>query len=398
HVDGPAHHSAAAGHRGDAGAHLPHSAEGHRRDRHRARRLAGAVRVDARAARRRPRDHRRRRRHSRAQPRRARRAPDAQAHSPDSGLVDRARDRQAGGRPCRRPRTGDGLPRLEPHPRARARRAQRLRADGHHGQLPRRLRHPHRRVPRRVLHEPAVEEGQQPPQRRARLHRRERPLRGRRRHRREAAHHRLPGRLAAVREMKRIPVSGPSITAKERLYVADAVSNAWYENANIWHDRFERAFEEKTGVKHAVALPSCTSALHLSLAALGIGPGDEVIVPDLTWIATAAPVKYVGATPVFADVDPQTWCMSADAFARCITPRTRAVIGVDLYGGFPDWELIRGVANMRRVTVIEDAAEAVGSTYNGHAAGTQGLFGTFSFHGSKTMTTGEGGMLVTSNE
>jgi perosamine synthetase len=198
--------------------------------------------------------------------------------------------------------------------------------------------------------------------------------------------------------MKRIPVSGPSITAKERLYVADAVSNAWYEHANVWHERFERAFEEKTGVKHAIALPSCTSALHLSLAALGIGPGDEVIVPDLTWIATAAPVKYVGATPVFADVDPQTWCMSADAFARCITPRTRAVIGVDLYGGFPDWDLIRGVANMRRVSVIEDAAEAVGSTFNGHAAGALGLFGTFSFHGSKTMTTGEGGMLVTSNE
>ncbi len=194
-----------------------------------------------------------------------------------------------------------------------------------------------------------------------------------------------------MRGVKRIPVSGPSITDKERAYVADAVSNAWYENANVWHDRFEKQFAEAVGVKHAVALPSCTSALHLTLLALGIGPGDEVIVPDLTWIATAAPVKYVGASVVFADVDPTTWCMSADSFARCITKKTRAVIGVDLYGGFPDWDAIRTIAASRRIAVVEDAAEAVGSTYGGKAAGSLGTFGTFSFHGSKTMTTGEGG-------
>ncbi|MBL8958116.1 MAG: DegT/DnrJ/EryC1/StrS family aminotransferase [Myxococcaceae bacterium] len=198
--------------------------------------------------------------------------------------------------------------------------------------------------------------------------------------------------------MKKIPVSGPSVTDLERRYVADAVDNAWYENANVWNARFERQFAERLGVPYAVSLPSCTSALHLSLLALGIGPGDEVVVPDVTWIATAAAVKYVGATVVFADIERDTWCLSADSFATCITPRTRAVIGVDLYGSMPDWEAIRSLAATRKIAVIEDAAEAAGSTYHGRQAGTFGTFGCFSFHGSKTMTTGEGGMLVTANE
>src|SRR5256714_11027646 len=110
--------------------------------------------------------------------------------------------------------------------------------------------------------------------------------------------------------MERILVSGPSITQKEIDYVTDAVTNAWYANANVYHDRFERAFADYLGLRYAVALPSCTSAIHLSLLAMGIGPGDEVVVPDATWIASAAPVTYVGATPVFADMDRQTWCMS----------------------------------------------------------------------------------------
>ena len=105
--------------------------------------------------------------------------------------------------------------------------------------------------------------------------------------------------------MERIPVSGPWITQKEVDYVTDAVSRAWYSNANLYNDRFEKAFADYLGVRHAITLPSCTSALHLSLVALGIGPGDEVIVPEITWIATAAPITYVGATPIFADIDPQ---------------------------------------------------------------------------------------------
>lgn len=198
--------------------------------------------------------------------------------------------------------------------------------------------------------------------------------------------------------MERIPVSGPWITQKEIDYVTDAVSNAWYGNANHYHIRFERAFAEYVGTRHAVALPSCTAAIHLSLLALGVGPGDEVIVPDITWIASAAPITYVGATPVFADIDPQTWCLSPESFAEHITPRTKAVIPVDLYGHVMDADAIRKVADRHGIAVIEDAAEAVGAEYKGRRAGSLGDTGVFSFHGSKTLTTGEGGMLVTDSD
>jgi perosamine synthetase len=195
--------------------------------------------------------------------------------------------------------------------------------------------------------------------------------------------------------MERIPVAGPSITQKEVDYVTDAVSLAWYGNANIYHERFEKAFAEYLGVRYALALPSCTSAIHLSLLTLGVGPGDEVIVPDATWIATAAPIAYVGATPVFADIDEETWCLSASSFQDCITSRTKAVIPVDLYGNMPDMDGILSVAQRNNIPVIEDAAEAAGAQYKGKCAGSFGDTGVFSFHGSKTVTTGEGGMLVT---
>ncbi len=159
-----------------------------------------------------------------------------------------------------------------------------------------------------------------------------------------------------------------------------------------------RRFASYIGVRFAVALPSCTSAIHLALVALGVGPGDEVIVPEITWIASAAPVSYVGATPVFADVDPDTWCMSRGSFERCITPRTKAVIPVDLYGYMPAMDELREMARQRGIDVIEDAAEAVGSELNGRRAGSFGDVGVFSFHGSKTLTTGEGGMLVTDSD
>ena len=198
--------------------------------------------------------------------------------------------------------------------------------------------------------------------------------------------------------MERIPVAGPSITQKEIDYVTDAVTNAWYGNANVYHQRFEKAFAEYLGVSHAASLPSCTSALHLSLLALGVGPGDEVIVPDATWIASAAPITYVGATPVFADIDEQTWCLSAQSFEECITPKTKAVIPVDLYGNMPDMDALLEVAARNNISVIEDAAEAAGAEYKGKKAGSFGDVGVFSFHGSKTLTTGEGGMLVTDRD
>ena len=198
--------------------------------------------------------------------------------------------------------------------------------------------------------------------------------------------------------MERIPVAGPSITQKEIDYVTDAVTNAWYGNANIYHERFEEAFAEYVGVRHAIALPSCTSAIHLSLLALGVGSGDEVIVPDATWIASSAPINYVGATPVFADIDEDTWCLSAASFEKCITPETKAVIPVDLYGNMPDMDAILEVADRHNIAVIEDAAEAAGAEYKGKKAGSFGATGVFSFHGSKTLTTGEGGMLVTDRD
>jgi perosamine synthetase len=198
--------------------------------------------------------------------------------------------------------------------------------------------------------------------------------------------------------MPRIPVAGPWITEKEIQYVTDAVTNAWYGNANIYHERFEKAFAEYIGMKYAMALPTCTSAIHLSLLALGIKEGDEVIVPDATWIASSAPISYVGGTPVFADIDPQTWCLSAESFEACITPKTKAVIPVDLYGGMPDMDAIRAIARRHNIAIIEDAAEALGAEYKGKRAGSFGDMGVFSFHGSKTVTTGEGGMLVTDRE
>jgi len=198
--------------------------------------------------------------------------------------------------------------------------------------------------------------------------------------------------------MKRIPVAGPWITQKEIDYVTDAAAHAWYENANIYHERFEKAFSGYSGTKYAMALPSCTSAIHLSLLALGIRKGDEVIVPDLTWIATAAPISYVSARPVFADCDEKTWCIRPDAFQECITPKTTAVIPVDLYGSMPEMDAIRDIAQDRDIAIIEDAAEAIGSEYHHKHSGSFGDTGVFSFHGSKTMTTGEGGMLVTDRE
>jgi perosamine synthetase len=195
-----------------------------------------------------------------------------------------------------------------------------------------------------------------------------------------------------------IPVAGPWVTEKEVRYTADAAANGWYANHSAYPHRFEKAFAEYIGVAHATSLPSCTSALHLALAALGIGPGDEVIVPDATWIATSAPISYVGATPVFADIDAKSWCLDAASFERAITPRCKAVIVVHLYGNMPDMDAIMQVARRNGIAVIEDAAEAVGSEYRGRKAGAFGDVATFSFHGSKTLTTGEGGMLVTSRD
>lgn len=196
----------------------------------------------------------------------------------------------------------------------------------------------------------------------------------------------------------RLPVAGPWITSLEVEYAADAAANGWYERAGEYPARFEAALAAYVGRRRAISLPSCTAGLHLALASLGIGPGDEVVVPDITWIATSAPVTYVGAQPVFVDVDRETWCLTTTAVADAITDRTKAVIAVDLYGSMPEMSSLTTLLDDRGIALIEDAAEAAGSTSNGTKAGAFGAISVFSFHGSKTVTTGEGGMLLTDDD
>lgn len=197
---------------------------------------------------------------------------------------------------------------------------------------------------------------------------------------------------------KKIPIAGPWITSYEIKKVCEAVKNAWYDGAYKYQREFEERFAKYVGRKFALTTSSCTTAIHLALLSLGIGKGDEVIVPDITWVATAEPVIYVGATPVFADISPETWCISPESIEECVTPRTKAIIVVDLYGGMPDMDRILEIARKYNLFVIEDAAEAFGSEYKGKKAGSFGDISVFSFHGTKTITTGEGGMLLTDSE
>jgi perosamine synthetase len=193
----------------------------------------------------------------------------------------------------------------------------------------------------------------------------------------------------------RIPVAGPSITDREPELAAEAARTAWYGNHYAYNARFERMFADCVGVAHAVSLPHCTAGLHLALVALGVGPGDEVIVPNVTWIASVAPVIYVRAEPVLVDILSDTWCVDPDAVEAAIGPKTKAIIGVDLYGSMCDWDRLQAIADRHGLHLIEDAAEALGSSYHGRNAGAFGDVSAFSFHGSKTVATGEGGMLVT---
>lgn len=196
----------------------------------------------------------------------------------------------------------------------------------------------------------------------------------------------------------RIPVAGPSITNREVELTAEAAQTAWFQNNYVFNQRFENAVADYVGVRYAVSVPHCTAALHLALAAHGIGPGDEVIVPDVTWIASVAPVVYVGADPVLVHVLEDTWCLDPRSVEAAITPRTRAIIGVDLYGSMCDWPELRRIADQYNLILIEDAAEALGSSLHSRRAGSLGDAAAFSFHGSKTVATGEGGMFATDNE
>jgi perosamine synthetase len=196
----------------------------------------------------------------------------------------------------------------------------------------------------------------------------------------------------------RIYYTKPSITEKEVAYATDAARNGWGEHCYEYIERFEQMFCDYSGAKYAIATSSCTGALHMGMAALGIGPGDEVILADTNWIATAAPITYLGATPVFVDILPDTWCIDPEKVKNAITSRTKAIIAVHLYGNLCEMDQLLEIGHDHNIPIIEDAAEAIGSYWHNHHAGTMGTFGTFSFHGTKTLTTGEGGMFVTNDE
>lgn len=193
------------------------------------------------------------------------------------------------------------------------------------------------------------------------------------------------------------PVAEPDIGPTEEAYVLDAVRSGWVSSLGPYIGTFEDAFASYCGSEHGVATSNGTAALHLALAVLGIGPGDEVIVPSLTFVATANAVRYVGALPVFVDIEEETWCMDPRAVARAVSPRTRAIVVVHLYGQPADMEPLLTVARDHNIPVIEDAAEAHGAEYRGQRVGGLGTLGVFSFYGNKLITTGEGGMLVTSD-
>ncbi len=197
---------------------------------------------------------------------------------------------------------------------------------------------------------------------------------------------------------KKIPYTQPSIGEREVELAMDAARNGWGEHCYDYIHQFEDAFSEYLGVDHTIATSSCTGALHMGLSALGIGPGDEVIMADTNWIASAAPITYLGAKPVFVDVLADTWCIDPEKIEAAISDKTKAILAVHLYGNVCDMDAIFAIANKHHLPVIEDAAEAIGSAYHGQRAGSMGLFSTFSFHGTKTITTGEGGMFATKDK
>ncbi len=192
-----------------------------------------------------------------------------------------------------------------------------------------------------------------------------------------------------------IPVAEPSIGEREIELVAAAVRSGWVSSIGEYVTAFEEELASRCGVAHAIATSNGTTALHLALAVAGIGPEDEVIVPSLTFVATAAAVRYVGASPVFAESDPAHWCVDPGDVANRVTPRTRALVAVDLYGHPADMDALTEIAAEHDLVVVEDAAEALGARYRQRPAGGLGLLGVLSFYGNKLITTGEGGAVLT---
>lgn len=198
-------------------------------------------------------------------------------------------------------------------------------------------------------------------------------------------------------KFNQIPIAETWLGSKERRLLDECARTGWVSSKGRFVGEFERVFADYCGVKYGVATSSGTSALHLALACLDIGPGDEVIVPTLSFIATANAVTYCGAKPVFVDSLPDTWNLDPAAVEQAVTRRTRAIIVVHLFGHPAHMDEIQSIADKYGLHVIEDACEAHGSEYRGTRVGSIGTMGCFSFYGNKIITTGEGGMLVTNN-
>lgn len=195
-----------------------------------------------------------------------------------------------------------------------------------------------------------------------------------------------------------IPVCSPFLNGNEIKYVTEAVSSGWISSSGNYVTEFEKAFAKYCGVKHGVAVCNGTVALHLALVSLGIGPGDEVIIPSFTMIATAFAVCYVGAMPVFVDADKDTWNIDVKQIESKITTRTKAIIPVHIFGNPCNMDVITDIANKYNIYIVEDAAEAHGAEYNGKKIGSLSSVGCFSFFANKNLTTGEGGMIVTDDD
>jgi perosamine synthetase len=195
--------------------------------------------------------------------------------------------------------------------------------------------------------------------------------------------------------LKRIPVAHPVLDGNERKYVLDCVDTSWISSVGKYIGQFEDAFAQSCGVPNAVACNNGTTALHLALLGLGIGAGDEVLVPTLTYIASANAVRYCNAVPVLVDSEPHHWNLDPARLEASITPRTKAILVVHLYGHPADMDPILAIARKHGLRVLEDAAEAHGAAYRGRPAGALADIATFSFYGNKVITTGEGGMITT---
>ena len=191
--------------------------------------------------------------------------------------------------------------------------------------------------------------------------------------------------------------AGPSMGPFEVSLVSEAVRNGWNHHHSDYLNQFTSEFAKYVGAEFAIPTDSCTSALHLSMWALGIGPGDEVIVPEITWVATANAVRYVGATPIFADIDPVTWCMDPQSVEKLITKKTKAVIPVHLYGYVSDLNSLQKICDDHGIRLVQDAAPGIGSTYFGEGVAKIGEFSCFSFQGAKLLVSGEGGVLTTND-